>query len=1540
MYPKCSLNSYSSYLQIFGLLVLVIILIIAGIYYMQVYHENILEKYADDTMYLDLNPKEDKTNTAQPGDRSTFRIDKYPGSESVQNNKNEYKLRDCKVYFTNDIAGCDAPSTDITIPKTCSYTFDGWQEFDTYTDKDGQKIQYPKKIFNKDQSNTNNLVNSYFTSKCFKMFKNDGKGTAQPFEYSENDLIKFDSKGIYSNTERDTNIFGGKKYTSIQFLSSENPSDNFNNLIESICSVKYLNKHNILATKNFYKFILNADNSISRIQKVKLDDEQTEFSVIKNNAILDFASCSGQRGLRIKKVVNNNIVNYNLEVFIKSNNITKPVKIYTFTYATNLCIKSKIKSYKTRESTLTVSNFVNFSGCVPASTNGARTNTKETGITITALTNTEMEPFTTENVDYTQSIINLIDRKKLERIGELKKVSEAVRIEIQAKINGLIAKKQEAESNANNYIPENKTFLGIINLKKTSGNTMLPIFDYKQGYINTLVDTIDVPVDTFIDSTIFEFRYSGNSSQKEYIFKVPEGSIYVCETLVVGGGGGGGSRHGGGGGGGAVIYKNRISLNPGDYKILVGSGGRGAQNMGEGSKGADSLIISMKDPNNPIFLAKGGGGGNHYSSTGNTNRHGGSGGGGGDDEGDAVSTNIPAGKYGNMGGKCSAGTRDEWGGGGGGGAGGPGKRSQKKDDVGSNDGITVFTGQYYSGKSARRGVGSYDMYGSPGSLGIPNDSLNSLRIPAGYKVTLYGDSHFQIPSPFKLTQDTPVLPTGWKDTASGFKVEKVSTSAAAAGDGGDGVSITIANKTLLFGAGGGGGCVINSKSNGKGGNGGGGDGSMGSQKAKDGIPMSGSGGGGGGFDAKDNNGIGGNGGSGIVIINLINDAGTKKKLQKQIVFDDLYKIEPTVANQQITIPSTEFQIAYITSFIYLEKGYYRFRADIGDGGDSKTYGNPNIHFGQLSIYDENTMSLLNIFIYINSGDSNKPAYLKSYLNIESNKFYKLIYIYAATNLEKLPFKLWSKYSKTQPTLELTYIGYSNDIISTPSIRSIPIGQRDKYMVFTRGTYVITVPNEGINCDILLVGGGGGGGNYGGGGGGGGVTEKTLTLNPGNYSVTVGEGGAGGINRYNSGSNGGTSSITTVSDTGFLGLYGAGGGGGGAYNKPPTTTPTAGSTQAGNFSSGGGGGGGSGGIEGGNSGGTGNSVSGNGGSNGGQYRGGGGGGAVGGGANATSNGGNGGAGKLSTITGSQLYFGGGGGGGSWTIGSGSAGIGGIGGGGKGAVESSGSLPSQGVSGDIGEGGSGGTGGGGGGGGGWTGSVNNQDGANGASGIVIIRYRTLTESIRIPSSLKITEGYKIDNLDNRSLMYETERLFEINNEMNSYLFSGTKPESIYSSENNSVYQHYNSPPMKEIFSTINYKNDSNTDDWKNFQGLAYYLKSREINFFGIDNWDIQIKEENAKLINEISSLNGKISSDETMINLITLSTNIRNINYDTLIGKPDACLKTESTDVNRLITNIGFLTADKTYDKIEIEDMTILPMDLLTPNLVSSIYIEAT
>ncbi len=71
---------------------------------------------------------------------------------------------------------------------------------------------------------------------------------------------------------------------------------------------------------------------------------------------------------------------------------------------------------------------------------------------------------------------------------------------------------------------------------------------------------------------------------------------------------------------------------------------------------------------------------------------------------------------------------------------------------------------------------------------------------------------------------------------------------------------------------------------------------------------------------------------------------------------------------------------------------------------------------------------------------------------------------------------------------------------------------------------LTVPSGGVTADILIVaGGGGGGGAYGGhkasggGGGAGGLLEGTsISLNAGDYTVTVGDGGAGGSFEGNSG----------------------------------------------------------------------------------------------------------------------------------------------------------------------------------------------------------------------------------------------------------------------------------------------------------------------------------------------------------------------------------------------------------------------------------------
>ena len=155
--------------------------------------------------------------------------------------------------------------------------------------------------------------------------------------------------------------------------------------------------------------------------------------------------------------------------------------------------------------------------------------------------------------------------------------------------------------------------------------------------------------------------------------------VLDCDILVVGGGGGGGSRHAGGGGAGAVVYLTNQTLSTGLYIVLTGNGGTGATTMGQGNKGVDSSISLNSTV---IYLAKGGGAGHHDAGTGNSNKDGGSGGGsGGTTVGLAVSTNIPAGTYGNSGGLLIS-----YSGGGGGGGGALTSGSNGTHSTGGNGG--------------------------------------------------------------------------------------------------------------------------------------------------------------------------------------------------------------------------------------------------------------------------------------------------------------------------------------------------------------------------------------------------------------------------------------------------------------------------------------------------------------------------------------------------------------------------------------------------------------------------------------------------------------------------------------------------------------------------------------------------------------------------------------------------------------------------------------------------------------------------------------
>lgn len=242
--------------------------------------------------------------------------------------------------------------------------------------------------------------------------------------------------------------------------------------------------------------------------------------------------------------------------------------------------------------------------------------------------------------------------------------------------------------------------------------------------------------------------------------------------------------------------------------------------------------------------------------------------------------------------------------------------------------------------------------------------------------------------------------------------------------------------------------------------------------------------------------------------------------------------------------------------------------------------------------------------------------------------------------------------------------------------------------------------EGISSvqALVVAGGGGGGGGYGGGGGGGGVVSNlSLSLTPGSYSVIVGSGGSKGLKGSAQGGNGGNSS--------FNGMTAVGGGGGasGYYNPYALSGGSGGGAT--DWGSGGSGTSGQG-----NAGGAAQSAGPS------AYGCGGGGGANGAGqAGGVTAGGNGGIGVLSSITG--LRYGGGGGGGTWN-GEGITGTPGSGGNGGG-----------GDAGNVSGNGKRGTNGRGGGGGGGSMADDNTDvndcqGGLGGSGVVVIKYLTPT------------------------------------------------------------------------------------------------------------------------------------------------------------------------------------------------------------------------
>lgn len=945
MIPKCSLNGFNPLLQLLGLLFMAIILVAVVFYYLQISHSNILEKYqsgAIDVSTIDYKNEED------PGDRSTFPQDKYPGAktelvgdQSADATKPDtttdiYKFRECKVYFTNDVNGCDTQADTPT--KTCSYKFDGWLEFDTYTDINGATLTYPKKKYDPNASNTNELINSHITSKCFKEFDYNGKGSAKRFEYKENKVVKYDSKGSRDNTEIDTNIFGGKKYTSIQFMNNtDSARDNLANVIDSICSLKYTPIRD-LTGKTFYKFVLDANNNLETIRKLSLNADQSSFDTFTVNgtaavAINDFAIL-GSHGLRFD--------DYNrLQVFINKAAVSTQMNIYKFNYVSNICANSQIKNYTKHSQNIKVTDFVTLGN--PIDNNDGTPSLTEVVVSninnLNLVKNRSDYRGTDANgnyLDYKKNIMDGLETDKQKAIKDLNDDSIQRKKNYTASITDIDNKTADAYNKRSNFTNDNKTFLNIIALQ----NNNTRVFDYANGYVNTRLDSASVPSTAFSP----QFTRGGPSSHEQvrnssdkimifttantgHTFTVPSGGMN-CDILMIGGGGNG-VFYGGAGGAGACIVAVNQSLPAGTCTVTVGGP-------------AQHSTISAGGDNTRYLAAAGGSGGNLYTY----------------EWGDMYRNS------GGSGGCAGGGT----GPGGGGGATTNSKVAGAQVSSGTSGSNWICRGNI--GGRARRDIQYNNDCAGGGGIGTAGKSWSSHTVDGlgDGGNGLYGDN---INSQFYNFRDY------FANGGNGFGVLHTDGNYYIGGGGGGYINYYSRDRNNLL------------------------------------RPKGGAGGGGrprayhnGGYEeaisGTDNTGSGGGriGGSGIVIIRY--RASSTSSSSARITAPDItttmdayYKNTPSA---DIVMPASKIQVGVITSFVYLQKGFYRFRADIGNQGNK----NPNIMYAELVIYDENNRgsdkyNCKKVFKYTMYNNIYEPSYLRQYIEIPTNKFYKLAYTYYYNN---------------------------------------------------------------------------------------------------------------------------------------------------------------------------------------------------------------------------------------------------------------------------------------------------------------------------------------------------------------------------------------------------------------------------------------------------------------------------------------------------------------------------------------------------------------
>ena len=890
-----------------------------------------------------------------------------------------YDLRECKVYFTEgdtEIQNCDITQETSNYTGTCSYRFDGWKEFDYYIDSNGNKITYPKKVYTPTRTNTNDFNNPMFTNNCFKAYTTDTCIPGQPTDNCIPPEFEYNTNGIvkYDEIGRSGNTaVGNNIYGGMGYSSMQflNTPDPITNNTNLISSICDVPLNDALGSLNNRVFYRFEFNATTN----KLENIT---SVSLNSDQTTFSPVSSDNVLTNLPLRPTDASFYGLQYDATNRNL--PIKIFK---KNNILRNVAIFKFNYMSYICTQSQIKNYMTArrniypekfikygSSTTPNYSKNISVSNNMTIKKDWNWSDYSSSDFNVDYSDMLNTDLTTSINERKSVIKR-SYAAREEIANQEYDTANEMLDAASQSRrDFATNNPTFSSLIG--KRNATSTSSIFDYKRGYNTSTIDNLNFSIPRGATA-----NKVGNDF---FIITFP----YNANNNING--------------------QSQYNITTGTEGVVcdvlvVGGGGGGGKFGGGGGGGGILFATNITLTSGTIRVGNGG-------------------------AGDATPEDTADGENG----KDSSITIKsiEYIAKGGGSGGGRGINAQGRNGVaggsgGGGSGTNVSSSVGYGGVSNKNTYANFQSFGNNGGQGRPN-----------------------------ITGNQPIFSSGGGGGAGSIGSDFSYTTGGGNGGAGKDYSAyfgTNVGHNGWFGGGGGGNTYLNAGTRGfgNGGNGllgGGGNGGFdgGTEySGDDALPNTGGGGGGSKWDGSGSLG-GGNGGSGIVIIRI--------KINNNVVINNnniitpfktldttintFYSNEPSNTSI-ITIDASSIQPKILTSFVFLQKGYYYFKPDINGGG----YHSSMMIYSDLLLFDEanNDASkkppTYNARIVYKNNNGDLKVFNKR-IYIPDSKFYKLAYRYTicntTTNRISANFVLDCNYRAVEPALNPSeYVNLNSNV---------------------------------------------------------------------------------------------------------------------------------------------------------------------------------------------------------------------------------------------------------------------------------------------------------------------------------------------------------------------------------------------------------------------------------------------------------------------------------------------------------------------------------